>query len=147
MRSGAGRLNQTTVILDAGKWRPAWALAAALLCSTAAMSAAASPPTFYRDVLPLLEARCQTCHRPGGIAPIPLLTYVETRPWAGSWNISPPDLVLQMPAPVALPAKGDVQYTSEIVPTRFTRDQWVLMSQIHPSSPEHVHHAVVYIRL
>jgi hypothetical protein len=42
----------------------------------------ASPPTFYRDVLPILQNRCQECHRAGEIAPMPLLTYRETRPWA-----------------------------------------------------------------
>ena len=39
-------------------------------------------PFFYKDVLPILENRCQQCHRPGEIAPMPLLTYQETRPWA-----------------------------------------------------------------
>src|SRR5215469_5807921 len=38
--------------------------------------------TFYRDVLPILEKHCQMCHRPGEIAPFPLLSYGETRPWA-----------------------------------------------------------------
>ncbi|MGD0909032.1 MAG: thiol-disulfide isomerase [Candidatus Acidiferrales bacterium] len=35
----------------------------------------ASPvtPTFYRDVLPILERRCQNCHRPGEMA-FPLMT-------------------------------------------------------------------------
>ncbi len=48
--------------------------------------------------------------------------------------------------PVSLPATGDVEYTYEIVPTGFTEDKWVQMSEIRPSSREHVHHAVVYIR-
>jgi hypothetical protein len=38
--------------------------------------------TFNADVLPILERKCQTCHRPGEIAPMPLLTYQSTRPWA-----------------------------------------------------------------
>jgi hypothetical protein len=38
--------------------------------------------TFYRDVLPVLQARCQSCHRPDEIGPMPLLTYAQTRPWA-----------------------------------------------------------------
>jgi hypothetical protein len=41
-----------------------------------------APPTFYRDVLPILERHCQTCHRAGQIAPFPLVTYQETSPWA-----------------------------------------------------------------
>jgi len=31
--------------------------------------------TFNKDVLPILQKNCQTCHRPGGIAPMSLLTY------------------------------------------------------------------------
>jgi hypothetical protein len=43
----------------------------------------AAVPTFYKDVLPLLQHHCQSCHRPGEIAPFPLITYNETRRWAG----------------------------------------------------------------
>ena len=38
--------------------------------------------TFTRDVLPLLQQSCQKCHRPGTGAPMSLLTFEETRPWA-----------------------------------------------------------------
>src|SRR6202162_5871183 len=38
--------------------------------------------TFTRDVLPILQKNCQTCHRPGQVAPMSLLTYKEARPWA-----------------------------------------------------------------
>jgi hypothetical protein len=41
-------------------------------------------PTFYRDVLPILEQHCQSCHRAGGIAPMPFETYEETRLFAGA---------------------------------------------------------------
>jgi hypothetical protein len=34
--------------------------------------------------LPILQNRCQECHRPGEIAPMPLLTYAQVRPWAKS---------------------------------------------------------------
>src|SRR5438105_14332973 len=45
---------------------------------------AATPvaPVFYRDVLPILQEHCQSCHRPGEIGPMPLLDYRQTRPWA-----------------------------------------------------------------
>ena len=43
---------------------------------------AAQTPTFYRDVLPVLQAHCQECHRPGEAAPMSFLTYREVRPWA-----------------------------------------------------------------
>ena len=68
------------------------------------------------------------------------------RQWTAGWNIPAPDAVVTMPAPVSLPARGQVDYTYEIVPTHFPRDEWVRYSQIEPSAPAHVHHAVVYIR-
>src|SRR5271169_1277330 len=44
----------------------------------------AAPPTFYKDVLPILQDHCQSCHRAGEVAPMPLVTYEQTRPWAGA---------------------------------------------------------------
>lgn len=41
-------------------------------------------PTFTKDILPILQKSCQDCHRPGAMAPMSLLTYEETRPWARS---------------------------------------------------------------
>src|SRR5262249_14966739 len=38
--------------------------------------------TFNKDVLPILQQNCQTCHRPGQPAPMSLLTYDSARPWA-----------------------------------------------------------------
>jgi hypothetical protein len=38
--------------------------------------------TFHRDILPILQKHCQSCHRPGEIAPMSFLTYSEARPWA-----------------------------------------------------------------
>jgi len=68
------------------------------------------------------------------------------RIWAGAWNIPKPDFIMKMPVAVNIPAHGDVEYTYEIVPTGFAEDKWVQMSQVLPSAPKHVHHAVVYIR-
>ena len=62
------------------------------------------------------------------------------------WNISPPDDVIEMPKAVALPRRGDIEYTYEIVPTHFKEDRWVQMAELRPTSRDHVHHAVVYIR-
>lgn len=175
--------------------------------AAAVSPAAAQPPTFYRDVLPILQDHCQLCHRRGEIAPFPLVTYRETRArahairdavrskkmppwfadprygrfandasltqvqieslavwadsgapagdprdapperhWTQGWNIATPDTVVQMPHPVTIPARGDLEYTYEIAPTGFTEDRWVQISEIRPSSREHVHHAVLYIR-
>jgi hypothetical protein len=40
--------------------------------------------TFTRDVAPILQDKCQVCHRPDSIAPMSFLTWEETRPWAKS---------------------------------------------------------------
>jgi len=164
-------------------------------------------PTFYRDVLPILQQHCQACHRAEGISPTPLETYGQVsrhaseivrltaartmppwfgdshvghfandpslsakeistlrgwlradktkgnptdappaRTWSGGWSISQPDAIIKMPVPINIPPRGDVEYTYEIVPTGFTVDKWVQASQILPSGPQFVHHAVVYIR-
>jgi hypothetical protein len=44
----------------------------------------ADTPTFSRDVAPILYKNCVTCHRPGEIAPMSLITYQQTRPYARS---------------------------------------------------------------
>jgi thiol-disulfide isomerase/thioredoxin len=40
------------------------------------------PVTYYRDVLPILRARCQECHRPGEVGPFSLMTYKQAVTWA-----------------------------------------------------------------
>ena len=44
----------------------------------------AGVPTFAREVAPILYASCVGCHRPGEIAPMPLVSYEDVRPWAKS---------------------------------------------------------------
>jgi hypothetical protein len=182
-------------------------LAGLLLTGASAGQTSPGRPTFYKDILAILQDRCQNCHRPGEVAPMPLVTYKQTRPWAPAmakavqsqamppwfadprfghfsndpsltqqqvaalvawaesgapagdphdappprqwfkgWNIPAPSVVLEMAKPVPIPAEGDVEYTYEIVPTHFSEDKWVQMAEVHPSSPQYVHHAVVYIR-
>jgi hypothetical protein len=41
-----------------------------------------APPTFCRDVLPILQNHCQVCHRAGEIGPMPLITYAQIKPFA-----------------------------------------------------------------
>jgi len=52
------------------------------VCAVAADSPATATITFHKDVLPILQRHCQSCHRPGNIAPMSLLTYQSARPWA-----------------------------------------------------------------
>ncbi len=167
----------------------------------------AEKPTFYKDVLPILQGQCQECHRAGGIAPMAFETYEETRryagsirvaaekrtmppwfaergigkfsndpslsnaqiatiagwvaagspagnvadalvakKWSGRWTMAEPELTVAMTEGVKIPADGEVEYTYEIVPTNFKEGRWVQASEILPGLPEHVHHAVVYVR-
>ena len=39
-------------------------------------------PTFSRDVAPIFYEKCISCHRPGEVAPMSLITFREARPWA-----------------------------------------------------------------
>jgi hypothetical protein len=177
------------------------------LIALSAASAATSTPTFYKDVLPVLQERCQGCHRPGEIGKMPLLTYSQARPWAAAikqavllrkmppwfadphygkfandaslsqaqidalvawadagapegnakdapsprrflegWNIPTPDLVIEMPAPFAIPAAGTVDYQYIVLPTNFKEDRWVRMAETRPSDRSVVHHLVVFVR-
>jgi hypothetical protein len=58
-----------------------------LLAASAAWGAAADlepTPTYAKDVAPIFQERCQVCHQPDSVAPMSLLSYDETRPWARS---------------------------------------------------------------
>src|ERR1700761_3649478 len=52
------------------------------LALAGAVSAASTTPTFNKDVLPVLEKNCQSCHRPGEAGPMSFLDYKSTRPYA-----------------------------------------------------------------
>ena len=51
-----------------------------LLATIAATQAA--EVTFHKDVMPILQAKCHGCHRPGEAAPMSFLSYSSTRPFA-----------------------------------------------------------------
>ena len=64
---------------------------AALFCGGVALAANTSSSatvTFDKDVLPILQKNCQSCHRPGQIAPMSFLTYTEARPWAKAMKVA-----------------------------------------------------------
>jgi len=41
-------------------------------------------PTFSKDIAPIFQAKCQSCHEPGSIAPMALTSFKDSRPWAKS---------------------------------------------------------------
>jgi mono/diheme cytochrome c family protein len=179
--------------------------AAATLLGVATL-AAAETPTFYQDVLPIFQANCQSCHRPGEVAPMSLLTYEQSRPWARAiktatqarkmppwfadpsfghfvnerrlnpkdietiaawadggapagdvskapapltfqdgWNIKP-DVIVEMPKPFELPARGTINYKYVLVKTNFKEDMWVTAAEMRPGNPAVLHHGKVWVR-
>ncbi|HEV8393953.1 MAG TPA: hypothetical protein VGQ37_06745 [Vicinamibacterales bacterium] len=174
----------------------------------ATVASAGEAPTFYKDVLPVLQAHCQNCHRPGEVAPMALLTYEQSRPWAlgikkatqskamppwfaepgiqhyanekekvlsaeeldtlarwadagapagdpaaapparvfpTGWNITP-DVVVEMPKPFELPARGTINYKYVLVKTNFPEDMWVVAAEMRPGDPAVLHHGKVWVR-
>ncbi len=59
-------------------------LAAAAFAAAPSSSTDQTAVTWAEHVAPLLFDKCVTCHRPGQTAPMSLMTYEETRPWAKS---------------------------------------------------------------
>src|SRR5436305_9071095 len=53
-----------------------------LFSSAPAAQSSKAAPTFNRDIAPILYRSCAECHRPNQIAPMPLLSYQDARPWA-----------------------------------------------------------------
>jgi hypothetical protein len=174
----------------------------------ASVASAGDAPTFYKDVLPILQTNCQSCHRPGEVAPMALLTYEQARPWAQAikkatqskamppwfaepgfahysnetekvlspealdtlarwadggapagdpasapparvfptgWNLNP-DVVVEMPKPFELPARGTINYKDIVVKTNFAEDMWVVAAEMRPGDPAVLHHGKVWVR-
>ena len=70
-------------------------------------TARAAKTTYHRDVAPILQNRCQSCHRPGQVAPFSLLTFRDARSWAK--EIRQFTSSRQMPPWKAEPGHGEFQ--------------------------------------
>jgi len=182
------------------------AIGFAALSSQTTAQQTAQTVTFHKDVLPILQRDCQTCHRPGEIAPMSFLTFSETRPYAKAikaaviskkmppwfadpayghfandrtlseaeiktlvawadtgtlegnpkdapaprvfhkgWNIQP-DMIIEMPVDVALPATGTINYKSILVKANFTEDTWVIAAEMRAGNEQAVHHMRAIVR-
>ena len=51
-------------------------------CGVAMAAEPAKAVTFTKDVAPIFQAKCESCHRPNNMAPMSLISYDEVRPWA-----------------------------------------------------------------
>jgi hypothetical protein len=68
------------------------------------------------------------------------------RKWVEGWNITKPDLIIQMPQAYEVAAKGEIEYTYFVIPSGFTEDRWVQEVEVRPSDRTVVHHAQVFLR-
>ena len=68
------------------------------------------------------------------------------RKWIEGWNITKPDVVIKMPMPFEIAAKGEVEYQYIVVPSGLTEDKWIQAVEVRPSDRTVVHHAVIYLR-
>lgn len=72
-------------------------------------------------------------------APAPL-TFAE------GWSIGKPDLVVEIPEAIPVPASGTIEYTYVIVPTGLTEDKWIQMAEARPDQRAQVHHIIAFVR-
>src|SRR5689334_22705686 len=64
--------------------RAAWGLVALTVVAGPAPAGEPAPsPTYHRDIASILQKHCQDCHRPGQVAPFPLLSFEQARKRAG----------------------------------------------------------------
>ena len=73
-----------------------------------------APVTYAKDVAPIFFKHCASCHRPGEIAPMSLMSYREARPWAKS--IREQVIGRQMPPWHADPAYGHFKNDRRLSP-------------------------------
>lgn len=59
-------------------------VAGIIVFSVGAVSLGAQGSTFTKDVAPILYKNCAGCHHANDIAPMPLVTYQEVRPWSAA---------------------------------------------------------------
>lgn len=89
----------------------------------AATRVASSGPTYARDVAPILQANCQSCHRAGEIGPFPLESYEDARRWAQ--NIVAVTASRRMPPWKPVAGHGDFQGVRRLTDTQIaTLKRW-----------------------
>ena len=67
-----------------GRWAVPTVVVATVLAGADLARAQDRKVTFSKDVAPIFQAKCQSCHEPGSIAPMSLVTFKDARPWAKS---------------------------------------------------------------
>jgi hypothetical protein len=90
-----------------------------LTCLAGRAQLSETAPTYYRDVLPILQKHCEVCHRDGGIAPISFADYEQAGRYADA--IRAVTEIKSMPPWFAVPGIGhfsnDPSLSSEEIAT------------------------------
>jgi len=94
------------------------------------------PPADKADLLAWLRGN-RAAGNPAD-APLP-------RKYDPTWSIPKPDVVLQLPEPVAVRAEGAMPYVTREVQTGFTEDKWVQAIEVAPTDRSVVHHVLVAV--
>jgi hypothetical protein len=63
----------------------------------------------------------------------------------GKWAQGKPDLVIEMPKAVSIPASGTMPYVNIDVPSDLLEDKWVQSVEVHPGDKAVVHHVTVTV--
>jgi hypothetical protein len=68
------------------------------------------------------------------------------RQFVEGWTIGKPDIVVQFPKEIQLPATGVIDQSNLVVHARFERDMWVKAAEVRPGNAKVVHHMKAIIR-
>ena len=63
----------------------------------------------------------------------------------GQWFFGKPDLIVQLPEPIELPAQGLIDYKVVDVDLKLTEDKYITQWELQPTDMAVVHHVLVYI--
>ncbi len=72
-------------------------------------------------------------------------TIPAPRAFPESWSIGKPDVVIELPKPLEVPAEGVLDYVDVEVPSGLDADRWVQAAEIQPTERSVVHHVIAFI--
>ena len=70
----------------------------------------------------------------------------EPMHWPQEWLLEKPDLVVQTPRSVKIPAEGTIPYINVFVEIDQEKEQWVTAAELRSLAPQHMHHVLVFVR-
>ena len=68
------------------------------------------------------------------------------RQFTEGWGTASPDIVFEMPNAFEVPTSGTIEYQYVVIPTGFTKDQWVAQGEVRPGNRAVTHHVIVFVR-